>query len=130
MKRKAIMLVVATTPRLIQTPAFVERFADNPENTGFAYATRHPGTVYFPFAPLITLMSEGKAYHFSDGVYQQLLAGVTVTREQLEAGLPPHLTTVAFRGAQDFSARYLPQFSEPASDPELPGWTIRRRRGG
>jgi hypothetical protein len=96
-----------------------------------SYARAHPGRVYFPWNPLLTLMAEQRAYHFAYGVYDRELAGMPVTPEHFRAGLPADVQEVLYatHDERQLLAAYLTDFTEEVQLPELPGWAILRRAG-
>jgi len=96
-----------------------------------SYAREHPGQVYFPWNPLLTLMAEHRAYHFAYGVYDRELAGMPVTPEHFRAGLPADVTEVLYSTQDErrLLGAYLTNFTDEVQLPELPGWVILRRAG-
>lgn len=96
-----------------------------------SYAREHPGRVYFPWNPLLTLMAEQRAYHFAYGVYDRELAGMPVTLEHFRAGLPADVTEVLYstQDERQLLRDYLTDFTVEVQLPELPGWVILRRAG-
>lgn len=112
----------------------VDRF---PNATGFAYARAHPGTVYYPWNPLLTLMAEGRLYHFSYGLLDRELAGTEfrVTPEHFRQDTPgdlryvayPTMTPIPGKPEPDYVAAFLPEFTERVELPGLPGWTVFQR---
>lgn len=127
-----VLLVVATaatSPALWPDVGFRERIFANPESAAYEFALLHPGLVYFPFHPLVSIMTEGQPYHFSDALYARELAGYEVTQSQFNAGVPEQLTWVATnRSFEDYSLRYLPMFTEEVRIADLPGWVVYVRK--
>jgi hypothetical protein len=105
-------------------PRAIARFPENPERVGFEYAKRHPGEVYFPFHPLISIMSEGRAYHFSDGVTSRELANMHASERHLRAFVPDRLEIVAFIEPTDDSRKYLPEYWRHITVHGLKGWNV------
>ena len=125
-----VVLLVVNLPVLRSAGGIPARIAGNPERAAYAFARAHQERIYYPFHPLVTLMSEGRAYHFSDAIYARELGGFTVTPRQFADGLPADLEIVAtHRSYEDYSLRFLADFEVAAPIAELPGWRVFRRRG-
>jgi hypothetical protein len=126
----ATFLAVAGLPRLSGLHQVLAELPTNPETTAYRFAREHPGQVYFPFHPLVTLMSEGRLYQFLHGVEHRELAGWNVSDEQFRAHLPPNLRYVlvsslkAQGSRSEDTLRRLPEFRQEIPVPELPGWTV------
>jgi hypothetical protein len=102
---------------------------DNPQEAAYRYARLHPGEIYFPSAPLSTLLAEGRLDHFNAGVDDLDLAGFRISDEHLHRYLPPHMSAIAFRSPP--RPRILlrfPQFDHDTTVPELQGWILRSRQ--
>jgi hypothetical protein len=99
----------------------------NPHQEAYAFARAHPGTVYFPWYPLASLLAEGRLYHFDWGVFDRMLGGSAPTAEHFRADLPRQLEYVAIRGRDAKVMSYLPEYTEKRSSDELPGWTLLAR---
>lgn len=56
----------------------------NTQQVAFKYATAHPGEIYCPWNPLVTLLADGQLYHFEYGLM-----------ERLDSNHPPSVATVA-----------------------------------
>jgi hypothetical protein len=117
--------------RAIETlPAVVQGLRDNPESRAFAFVREHPGQVYLPSHPLVTLLAEGRAYHSSIGIEDQELAGVVIDEARFRAYLPPDLRYVLIRDRDEGRIlKSLPEFGVSAPTPELPGWTVLVKNG-
>jgi hypothetical protein len=125
----AVSLALWLTPAFAtRLPSLAARFPENPEQVGFQFAKQHPGEVYFPFNPLITLKSEGRAYHFSDGVWIRELAGIAPSDTSIRAFLPNRTSMIAFTGPSDQIQKYLPEFSNRITVTGLQGWQVFARR--
>lgn len=109
---------------LSRLPSLIARFPENPERIGFEFAKRHPGEVYFPFNPLITLMSEGRAYHFSDGLWIRELAKVSASQKHIHSFVPERMRIIAYTQSDDHSRKYFPEFSKAISVDGLRGWNV------
>ena len=135
-----LLLVVGsfTAPNaqaLRQALARVGAPVESPLARAFAYAQRHEGEVFFPWNPLLTLLSEGRLYHSLPGVWDRDLAGYRPAPELLRAHLPPRaqLAAVVKRGGAPGTVPplpdYFPAFEELNPGPaELSGWTLYRVR--
>ncbi len=114
-------------PALTALPQDVRAFARNPEDVIFRTARAHPGEIYLPFKPLVSLMSENARYHFSYGIFDRQLAGRALSQDHFRAHLPPRLTYVAayqLPMSHYHSTAYLPEFTLEVGMPGLPDWTF------
>lgn len=117
------VLLAANLPRF----AFLTTAAlrpNTPVEAMTAYLRAHPGTVYLPWNPLLTLRAEGRRDHFEYGVFDRALAGRPITPAHFRAHLPPKLAHLALRADQPPSAyetyrRYLAL--RPVTS-TVPGW--------
>ena len=103
--------------------------AQNPEKAAFAYARRHQQRTYFPFNPLITLMSEGRAYHSSGAIDDLDLAGFGLDTDQFHQWIPNELEVVILPASRrkygrDFALQLLPEYSQRLVISDLPGWDV------
>jgi hypothetical protein len=108
-------------------PSRLRGVRQNAPETALHYELRHPGQAYFPYNPMATLLSNGRAYHVDFSVYDREIAGYPLTSRQFEAGLPSGFKVVAIPpGVQPQSGalRNMLQRYRPAADAELPGWTV------
>lgn len=105
-----------------------EQAASHSMDKALTYARSHPGQVYFPWNPLLTLMSEHKSYHFAYGVFDRDLADMPVTPEHFQSGLPADLQEVFYADGDErqLLAKRLTNFTHEVRLPELPGWVILR----
>ena len=71
-----------------------------PVQIAYDYAKKHPNTVYFPRLPIVTLMSEGKMYHFEYTVYERKLSGFPVSEQHFQAYIPDNLQQVIYCPSQ------------------------------
>lgn len=102
----------------------------------FDYAQKHPGTTYFPWHPLASLMGEGRYFHTAWGVMERESAGFPVSDAHFRDALPENLQRVAttdntplfgaIRSRQwdDYLLRRLPELRCRVIVPELPGWAV------
>ena len=54
---------VQLAPRLRSQPETVRDLPNDTVASAFRFAREHPGEVYLPYHPLVSLMAEGRAYH-------------------------------------------------------------------
>jgi hypothetical protein len=99
----------------------------NQQQVAYEYALRHPGETYFPWAPLATLLAEGRLYHFEYGMLDRFLAGYEPSPEHVRANLPPHLKQLAAHARVWTFNQYFPEYTEELTLPDLPGLVVRRR---
>ena len=138
------LVVTWSAPRLRLLPAVVADLSRNSEASAYAFVRDHPGQVYLPHNPLITLMAEGRAYHLQlpmlTGQYMEHAAGdsdLSATDADdiaFRAYLPENLRYVLERvsggtpmtrrqiqgGSEVYVQRYLPDFRRTV--PIAPGW--------
>ena len=112
------------------TFARLRAWTDNPQERAYRAAVAHPGEIDFPWNPLAVLLAEGRLDNNEIGAWNRDLAGVKIDDALWRRWLPPHLRFLAFRpptGAFTWlpepTAR-LPEFTQPATLPELDGWTV------
>ncbi len=109
-------------------PLMLRQVAESGTQRIYDYARRHPGETYFPAWPLPVLMAEGRMYHFDYGLFDRELGGAKVQRDHFLRHIP---SGMKYLGGPDVNSpvrRYLPEFSSPASLPELPGMELLARR--
>ncbi len=107
-----------------------------PIQVAYDYARKHPGTTYFPWHPLATLMAEGRYVHTAWGVMERESAGFPVSDAHFRDSLPVNLRRIATsddtslfsvmqsRQWDDYLLRRLPELRCPVNLPELPGWAV------
>jgi hypothetical protein len=104
---------------------------DNRQEVAYRLARQAAGRVYFPEFPLVPLMAEGRADHFSYGVFIRQISGFPVTTEHFRRYVPPQLTAVvrmaALTGPRFAVTQFLPEFT--AAQPSPPGWQVWTRPG-
>jgi hypothetical protein len=103
------------------------RVFPNPHQQAYEFARAHPGTAYFPWHPLATLLAEGQLRHFAYGVLDRTLGGSPLTLEHFRAYLPPQMTYVVVRDQDRKVMGYLAEYTEKRTSDELPGWTLLTR---
>ncbi len=123
--------ILRAVPDIALIPTrFVELRDRHYSQQAYAFARQNPGTTYFPWHMLASLMAEGKLYHTEGGLAQWEDADFPVSEERLRSHLPLNMRYLAFIGP--FGARSserLPEFSCRVEMPELPGWTVLAREG-
>lgn len=97
----------------------------------YDHIKKYPGKTYFPRLTIMHLLAEKKLYHDSMGLMDREMAGYPMSKEQLAAHLPSDFQQIAFlKGKEgDIEWLHLPEFSQIAADPELPGFFVYRRPG-
>ncbi|HEX2861422.1 MAG TPA: hypothetical protein VHN79_07270, partial [Lacunisphaera sp.] len=65
----ALMSAALATGRLLHEPALALRPQVDDYRLAAQMAARHPGAVWFPMHPLVTLYSDRRYYHDEDGLY-------------------------------------------------------------
>ena len=135
---------VDTVPRLAGLPAIVQDLPRDTESSGYAFVAAHPGQVYVPYNPLLSLMAEDRAYHLalpmlSQQYSEHVAVGVDLAKTQADdeafhAYVPSDLRYVLMRvdgqtpltrlrtprGLDTHLQRYLPEFTR--STEIAPGW--------
>jgi hypothetical protein len=61
---------------------------DHGQEDMLAYARRHPGRLYLPWNPLITIISDGKIYPFDDALLCLWRAGLAPPRDAIRRAMP------------------------------------------
>jgi hypothetical protein len=118
-----IKATLAGTYGVVSAWAAILHPYDNPQQTAFAYAQKHPETIYCPWNPLTTLLADGKLYHFEWGIIDRFQAHLSVSDEQYVRHFPQYMTKVVYvHSPQSTEAlKVLIDFrSKPVADPELP----------
>ena len=136
------LLLLVVSPMTISEDNFqvlgvIHRASKNPQEVAFRYSRRHPGTAYFPWNPLSSLLGERKLYHFEYGLVERDLSGYPVSGPQLRRNLPDRLRYLCFpphyAGLSEHfekTRKYLPEFTQRVEIGELPGWTCYERVSG
>ena len=128
----ALGISVSIAPgTLLSLPARLRDVRENAPEVALHYELRHPGRAYFPWNPMVSLLSNGIVYHVDYSVYDREITGYPLTSHQFEAGLPSGFKVVAIppgeqpqsRALRDMLERY-----EQVADIELPGWTVYERK--
>lgn len=71
------------------------QFGDSLLQREYRFAKEHPGEVWFGADPLVTLYTDGRAYHQGYGVFDRTLPNLPPTPRQLEAHLPARMRWVS-----------------------------------
>src|SRR5262249_25892728 len=105
-------VVLSEYRTIARLPQAFRVFAGNPEDRSFAFVRAHRGEVYLPFKPLVTLMAEGAAYHFSYGLYDRELANLPISADHFNAYLPPQMKYMATDQVEigGYYCLYMPDF--------------------
>lgn len=110
-----------------------------PVQAAYEYARAHPGTTYFPWHPLVTLLAEDRIDHTAWGVMERETAGFGVSGAHFRSGLPDNLQRIAVidqlplmnaieaRDWDHYLLRRLPEFQCRVEAPGLPGWVVLER---
>ena len=121
-----VALTAWTVPSVREIGDIRSVLAQNPEKAAFTYARTHQERAFFPFNPLITLMSEGRAYHFSGALYDLNLAGFGLDTEQFRRWIPSELEVVLVPATRreygNYALQFLPEYGRRRVIPDLPGW--------
>lgn len=99
----------------------------NDQQMAYEFALRHPGEAYFPWAPLASLLAEGRLYHFEYGMMDRYLGGHEPSRAHLQAHLPPRMHWIAAHARIWTFNHFFPDYTVETKLPELPGWIVRSR---
>lgn len=98
--------------------------ANNRKQLEFEYLDRHPSTIYFPWNPLAELISDGKLYHFSYGLYDRELAGFPISQKHFESYIPKNLKGVGVSSEDYTKQNYLKEYSKQITVPEIEDFLI------
>ena len=135
---------VSAAPQVAGLPAIIQDLPRDAEASGYAFVRAHPGQVYVPYHPLLSLMAEDRADHLlhpdlSQQYFEHVaadadLASTLADDEAFHAYVPTDLRYVLLRadGQTPLTAlriqrrlgahlqRYLPEFTR--SIEVAPGW--------
>ena len=135
---------VLTVPQLRRLPETVQDLPHDVVSAAFRFVKEHPGEVYLPYHPLVTLMAEDQAYHLlletqSRQYFEYLVGGSDLAASEADdrsffAFIPPHMKYVLYRTDggtpltsmrrpyqfQDHLWRYRPDLA--TTIPIAPGW--------
>lgn len=132
---KTILLTICSVCSLAQAPALFTYqdakhiWTNGNSETVFHYLKQNPGRAWFPWHPLAAMLAERKLYHYIYGIVDMRLAGNEISIQHLRAHIPKDPEMIAFAPDElQFGIELLPEFSERGVDPELPGWTVYRKK--
>lgn len=116
----AVVVLLARIPEFRSLPA-------TPQTAALAHAERiaraNPGTMWFPYNPLVTYYADGRLYHVEDGIATRHLAGLGLREASFRRYLPARLTAVVYPAYQTdfFALQLLPEFDRRLS---VGAWTV------
>jgi hypothetical protein len=125
----ALLAVVLGLQSMITGPSgaydvwpMVARPYTNGSERVFAYARAHPGEVYCPWNPLITLLADGKLYHFEWGLLDRTNARMAPTDKQLRTHVPESARLFVYVNRPQSSALHerLGTHRRRTESPEMP----------
>jgi hypothetical protein len=128
----ALGILVGIAPgAVLSLPSRLRDVHQNVPEVALRYEVRHPGRAYFPYNPMVSLLSNGSVYHVDYTIYDREITGYPLTSQQIEAGLPSGFRVVAIppgellrsSALRDMLGRY-----EQVADVELSGWTVYRMK--
>ena len=94
----------------------------------YDYAKAHPGELYCPRNPLVSLLAEGRAYHFENGVDDLALARMPMSESDFRKNVPTSIKYIAYPlPGRHSTLKFMPEFSESITLPELPNCEVFRR---
>jgi hypothetical protein len=80
------------------------------QEADLAQARANPGKIYFPWNPLLTIISERRVYPLDDALYCLAVAGLEPPPDAIRAAVPDGAVLVYHENAQShFAARYFPR---------------------
>jgi hypothetical protein len=116
-------LAARLAPDLVSLPEIVRRTPST--DVAFEAARAAPGTIYFPYRPVVGMMADGRPNHVDPGLYFRELEGRRIDEVFVRAHLPPAMNRVAAdRQLMPHSLNYLPRYRRQILDPALPGWIV------
>ncbi|MGE0703189.1 MAG: hypothetical protein AB7F99_03300 [Vicinamibacterales bacterium] len=119
----ACLLAIRLAPELSQLGPLMRQ----PPLPSVAYeaAAQKPGTTYFPYNVVVTLVTDGRAYHLDPGLQFREIEGRDVDEEYVRAFVPAVMNRVAAsRQVMPHALKYLPRYRRQVDDAALPGWTV------
>ena len=123
------LLAGRSLPDVMQAGKIPHLVNGNPERAAFEFIRSNSDPVYYPYNPLVSLMHDGGAHHFSIGMYFRELAGERISPEHIRGWLPRRPRVVAFpsgfaRRYEEYTLGFLPNSYRLVEVPELPGWRV------
>lgn len=92
----ALLAAGLTSGRLLQTTPLPMKPLTDDHRLAAQIAAKHPGAIWFPLHPLVTLYSDRRYYHDEDGLQVHRLSHKPVSPEQAASQLPPAMHLIAF----------------------------------
>lgn len=126
----AVALAISEAPLALDLPASFRRLSQAPQQVAWQYLQRHPGEAYFPWFPQSHYYAEHRFRHYAFGIIDRLLAGEPFSEAQFRAYVPSEPRIIGFWSdgtprVDGFDLmRYLPEYDNQTTDPELPGWIL------
>lgn len=130
-------------------PKSLSRLPSNAEQVAYEYALKHPNQVYFPWYSLAGLMADQQLYHHPMGMLDRAWGDFEIKDEHFRKHIPEETKLIAFyqqnpknstmkylpgynqrfihplaESLESVILKYLPEFSQPVTIDELPGWII------
>jgi len=121
------------TPSLTYYFLFLKKniveLSSTPGKNACLFLEEHPNEVYLPWNTLSHFLAEKKLYHFDYAISDRDASGFPLTPEHFQAHLPSKMRWVAFppMTQDEYVMKYLPEFSQRGTLPELPGWIVYSR---
>ena len=121
-------LAISEAPLALDIRAKIRQLPQAGQQVALDYLRRHPGEAYFPWFPLSHYYAEHEFRHWNFGVLDRLLSGEALTVADYRAYMPRDPRVIAFGSDGTPEAfginlmKFLPEYSRPAKEPELPGW--------
>lgn len=84
----------------------VGRIYENTLEQAYVYAKRNPGTAFFPWMPLSTLLAEGRLYHYDYGLFDWQMAGFPPDAEAFREHVPPDMAYIFYSSSVPAPDRY------------------------
>ncbi len=88
----------------------VSRMNINIHQLGYDYAKENPGRAWFSWCPLPELMATGELHHVTTGLTERWSAGYGLTRDQVEAFVPPDFEVIAANDEDWILGEYFPDY--------------------
>ena len=100
----------------------------NPSQLFFEYTKAHPGELYCPRSPLVSLLAEGRVYHFENGVDDRALVRMPMTESEFRKNVPTSIKYIAYPlSGRHTTLKFMPEFSEYITLPALPNCEVYKR---
>lgn len=120
---------LSEAPYLFNYKEALRYYEHGNSQTAFEYSKKHPGKAWFPWYPIAGMLAEGKMYHYAYGLFDHYLAGYKLSQQHLQAHIPTNPEWIAFSPDDlQFVMEYFPEYTVRGSEPELPGWTVFKKK--